>query len=116
MKCAFVAPRSDIERSVRHIVREVLGCEALGIHDNFFAAGGDSLRGARVIARLNQRHGLSLPVTALFRHPSIESLAREAEAAQAARSMSIDDELAAEIALLSDEEVARLLADEQPSV
>jgi acyl-CoA synthetase (AMP-forming)/AMP-acid ligase II len=41
----FVAPGSEIERAVEAIFREVLECGALSVHDNFFALGGDSLKG-----------------------------------------------------------------------
>ena len=108
---AFVSPRTELERSLEAIFREVLGCGALGVHDNFFAVGGDSLKGTQVMARINARHGVELPVPALFRHPAIASLALEVDTAQRT-SASATDELAAEIAAMSDEEVARLLADE----
>ena len=109
---AFVSPRTELERSLEAIFREVLGCGALGVHDNFFAAGGDSLKGTQVMARINARHGVELPVPALFRHPTISALVLEVDAAQVA-SASASAELAAEIAGMSDEEVARLLADER---
>ena len=71
---AFVAPASPHESAVELIFREVLECGPLGVHDNFFARGGDSLRGARVIARVNRQFGLKLAVTHLFQHPSVAEL------------------------------------------
>ena len=106
---AFVAPGTAAECAVERVFREVLECGPLGLHDNFFAKGGDSLRGARVIARVNQQFGLSLPAIGLFRHPSIAELVAQIQSAHVA-SADEDAALAAEIEALSDDEVERLLA------
>jgi hypothetical protein len=111
MASAFVSPRTELERSLEAIFGEVLGCGAVGVHDNFFVLGGDSLKGTQVIARINARHLVALPIPLLFRHPTIAALALEVGAAQA-DSASASNQLAAEIAALSDEEVALLLAEE----
>ena len=107
---AFVAPATERERAVALIFREVLECGPLGLHDNFFASGGDSLRGARVIARVNQQFGVNLPVIGLFRHPSVAELVAEIESARAAGAAH-DAGLVAEVEALSDAEVERLLAE-----
>jgi oxalate---CoA ligase len=111
----FVAPEKEIERSVEAIFREVLECGSLSIHDNFFALGGDSLKGIRVIARINADHGLQLPAVSLFRHPSIAEMAMSIERS-AALHREEEAALSAEIQALSDEEVERLLreSNEQP--
>ena len=108
---AFVSPRTELERSLEAIFGEVLGCGTVGVHDNFFVLGGDSLKGTQVIARINARHLVALPIPVLFRHPTIAALALEVGAALA-DSASASNQLAAEIAALSDEEVALLLAEE----
>ena len=106
----FVAPRTEAERTVEAIFREVLECGPLGAHANFFAAGGDSLRGSQVIVRLNERLSLELPVTAIFRHPTIDELARAVEHG-CRDSAGLAASMQAEVDALSDEEVARLLAE-----
>ena len=104
----FVAPRTDTERLVEAIFREILKCDALGAEANFFAAGGDSLRGTQVIGRLSQRLSLNLPITTIFRHPTIAALAVAVDkASRAAVERAVS--LSAEIDALSDDEVARLL-------
>jgi hypothetical protein len=105
----FVAPQTAPEVAVERIFRDVLGCDPLGLHDNFFGKGGDSLSGARVVARINAQFKLELPVIALFRHPTI---ADTVAAMQSALASNADEEaaLVAEIEALSDDEVARLLA------
>ncbi len=76
----FVEPRTDLERSIQAIFREVLGTEHPGIHDNFFAAGGDSLKAARAVSRINERHGLAWAAPVIFHHPTIATLAAAATA------------------------------------
>jgi acyl-CoA synthetase (AMP-forming)/AMP-acid ligase II/acyl carrier protein len=98
----FVAPRTEMEARVQAVFAEVLGGSPAGIDDNFFALGGDSLKGMRAVARLNAELALELPVATLFRHPSAALLAAE-----------IDALLDADLAALSDTEVAQLLAGER---
>ncbi len=109
---SFVAPTTELERSLASIIRTVLGCEPVGLNDNFFALGGDSLKGAQVIARIRAQHSVELAVPALFAHPTVAELAG---AVEAARSVADDwsSHLAREIEQLSDEEVTRLLAQEE---
>jgi amino acid adenylation domain-containing protein len=77
----FEPAANATEVALESLFREVLQCAALGRRDNFFAIGGDSLAGARVVARVNRDWGLALPLIALFRHPCIAELAAAIEAA-----------------------------------
>jgi len=102
LKRPFVAPRTEMETQVQAVFAEVLDGAPAGVDDNFFALGGDSLKGMRVVARLNAELALELPVATLFRHPTIAMLAAE-----------IESLLEADLAALSDTEVARLLAGDE---
>jgi aryl carrier-like protein len=112
LRRTFEPPRNDVERSVESSFREVLGSAPVGIHDNFFALGGDSLRGTQVIARVNRAHGVSLPVVELFRNPTVSALAAAVQAAGQSSAAEMAA-LAAEIESMSDEEVSRLLGEAQ---
>ncbi|HEX2211051.1 MAG TPA: phosphopantetheine-binding protein [Longimicrobium sp.] len=72
------APRSEMEALVAEVWREVLGVERIGVHDNFFDLGGTSLLLYRVFARL-QKVRVDLRVVDLFRHTTVEELARHLE-------------------------------------
>ncbi|HEY3570592.1 MAG TPA: amino acid adenylation domain-containing protein, partial [Thermoanaerobaculia bacterium] len=72
-----VAPRSEMERTIAKVWCEVLGRERIGIHDNFFELGGTSLHMIRMRNRLPEELGRDVPITELFKFPSIASLARE---------------------------------------
>ncbi|MGH9324691.1 MAG: phosphopantetheine-binding protein, partial [Vicinamibacteria bacterium] len=72
----LVAPRSDVEKAVASIWREVLGVESFSIHDNFFDLGGHSLSLARVHAKLSEAfRPRKISVVELFEHPTVASLA-----------------------------------------
>jgi amino acid adenylation domain-containing protein len=77
---AFVDASTELERSIQAIFQEVLGGGTLGVNDNFFAAGGDSLTAIRVVGRINERHGLALAAPEVFHHPTIAALAAAAGA------------------------------------
>jgi len=57
------------------IWKDVLGIEKVGIHDNFFDIGGHSLLAAHLTAQIQQVTGHRIPVSAIFRAPTIEGLA-----------------------------------------
>jgi oxalate---CoA ligase len=74
-----IAPRTDLEHLIADIVAEVLQLESISIFDNFFAIGGDSLRGTQVIARLNAALELDLINVVLFQKPTVAELAEALE-------------------------------------
>ncbi len=110
----FASLQTDTQRSVGATFREVLRNGPVGLHDSFFALGGDSLSGMRVIARVNERHAVTLTASTLFASPTIAELAQVVDGFLAARTDAAD-EIARDIAQMSDEEVRRLLAQEDPS-
>jgi acyl-CoA synthetase (AMP-forming)/AMP-acid ligase II len=71
----WAAPQTSIEEILLELWREVLPVDRIGVHDNFFGAGGDSLTAGRVVARINSRFELDLAVMSVFRAPSIASQA-----------------------------------------
>jgi amino acid adenylation domain-containing protein len=72
---AFVAPRGETEGMVARAWAEALGMEQVGVEDNFFDLGGNSMLLARVAAALNERLGRELRMVELFRHPTVAALA-----------------------------------------
>jgi amino acid adenylation domain-containing protein len=72
---SYLAPRTPTEEALASIWCEVLNLKQVGIHDNFFALGGDSLLATQVISRLHYVFGIELPLRAVFREPTIENMA-----------------------------------------
>jgi amino acid adenylation domain-containing protein len=82
-----VAPRNALEREIAAAWREVLGVDAVGVEDNFFEVGGSSLLLGKLHARLRRALDREIPFVDLFRHPTIESLARSLAEAPAAGAL-----------------------------
>ncbi|MBI5302108.1 MAG: hypothetical protein HY868_08230 [Chloroflexi bacterium] len=78
---ALVEPRNEIEKQLAQIWSEVLGLEIVGIHDNFFEIGGDSLVCIQIVARA-RRADIFFTPTDVFDHPTIAALAAIATASQ----------------------------------
>jgi amino acid adenylation domain-containing protein/non-ribosomal peptide synthase protein (TIGR01720 family) len=73
----FAAPRTPQEHALIAIWREVLRTDRIGIHDNFFQLGGDSILSLRVLARA-RKAGLALTARSMFEHPTLAALAAAA--------------------------------------
>lgn len=109
-----VAPRDATERRVAEVWARALGVERVGAHDDFFALGGDSIKGVVVLAALREA-GFDLSFQELFAHPTV------AETAALARPVAHRPEDAAAPSacphalfdLLSDEDRNLLSADAQ---
>ena len=71
----FVAPRSDLELTLVGVWQEVLGIDRLGVHDDFFELGGDSLIATQIVSRLRGRHRLEIPLATFFKSHSVAELA-----------------------------------------
>ncbi|ELB88764.1 non-ribosomal peptide synthetase, partial [Rhodococcus wratislaviensis IFP 2016] len=71
----FQPPTNDLERTIVDIFADVLGIERIGIDDNFFDLGGNSLVATRVTARLRDALDTDIGVRALFEAPDVRSLA-----------------------------------------
>ncbi len=76
----FAAPRNQVETTLARIWSNVLGVERVGVHDNFFDLGGDSILSIQIIARANQA-GLGLAPRQLFQHQTVAELATVAKIA-----------------------------------
>jgi len=73
-RATYVAPSTQAEEILAAIWKAVLQVDRVGIHDNFFALGGDSIRTLQVIARAN-RQGLKLTPKQLFEHQTVAAAA-----------------------------------------
>jgi natural product biosynthesis luciferase-like monooxygenase protein len=69
------APQSQLEKTIAAIWQEVLGLPQVGMSDNFFDLGGHSLLVVQVQRRLREACGREVPITDMFRLPTIRALA-----------------------------------------
>jgi amino acid adenylation domain-containing protein len=74
LEAAYVAPKTGIECRIATVWQEVLGLEQVGVRDNFFDLGGDSLLLTQVHRRLQDIMQQDIPIVDLFDHPTINAL------------------------------------------
>ena len=72
----FIAPRSEMERKLAGIWRELLGVEKVGINDSFFDLGGRSMLLLQAQARITTTWGKEIPIIEFFPQPTIAGVAR----------------------------------------
>ncbi|OEU64085.1 MAG: hypothetical protein BA867_09135 [Desulfobacterales bacterium S5133MH16] len=72
----YAAPRNKTENAIALIWAEVLNLKEVGIYDNFFDIGGNSLLLMKVISGLKKVLGKEIPVIKMFKYPNIDSLNR----------------------------------------
>ncbi len=73
-RARYAGPGTAAEAELCRIWEQVLGVERVGIHDNFFQLGGDSILGIQIVARAKQA-GLQLSPRQLFQHQTVAELA-----------------------------------------
>ena len=86
----YVAPRNDAESQLAEIWQQVLQVPQVGVHDNFFDLGGDSILAIQIIARCHRR-GLQLTPAQLFDLQTVGSLANLWEGHSAAQAVVQDE-------------------------
>ncbi|WP_292846213.1 thioesterase domain-containing protein [Nostoc sp. NMS8] len=74
-QASFVAPRNELERQLAQIWSDILNVQPVGIKDNFFNLGGHSLVAVRLMVKIEQEFGKTLPIATLFQFPTIKDLA-----------------------------------------
>ena len=77
---ADVTPGSTLEMALANIWRKVLGRPQIGMNDNFFEAGGTSLRAVQVIAMIKKELKQTLSIVSLFECPTVTLLAAKLSA------------------------------------
>jgi amino acid adenylation domain-containing protein len=97
----YSAPSTDLQSELVAIWQSVMNIDRIGIYDNFFDLGGHSLPAIRISSRINSRYGIELPLDLFFSRPTVAELA-----------VAVEDILMAEIENLSDEDVLRLLGED----
>jgi acyl transferase domain-containing protein len=66
----YVEPRNELERTLVNLWEDILGLEQVGIYDNFFSIGGDSLLATQLISRVSKTFKVDLPLRAVFESPT----------------------------------------------
>jgi amino acid adenylation domain-containing protein len=70
----YVVPRNEKEEKMTAIWKEIIGLERIGINDNFFDIGGNSLKTIRLEASIYKEFGIEVPLERIFNTPRIGEL------------------------------------------
>jgi len=76
LRTAYVPPSGDVEEAIAKIWAEALSLEHVGIHDQFFELGGNSLIGMRIVAQMNKGFHVNLSAAILYESPTISTLSK----------------------------------------
>lgn len=101
LRRAFAAPENPTQARLVELYLDVLALNQVGIHDDFFELGGDSILATRLVSRVRRAFGVEMPLRELFWKPTVSELAPV-----------IEDLLIEQLENLSDEEAERLLQNE----
>lgn len=86
MTSSQVAPGNGVEGALAEIWEQVLGKKSIGIFDNFFALGGNSILAAQATNRIRKTFRCGIPLQSIFESPTIADLAPAIEQALSANS------------------------------
>ncbi len=73
---SYVAPRNELEKDLTEIWSDVLNVKKVGITDNFFSLGGDSIVAIRLISAINKTLNTNIKISDLFANQSIADLSK----------------------------------------
>ena len=117
MKSAVVAPRNETEKLLAGLWQELLGMEEVGVHDNFFDLGGESLLGTRLISRLRKAFDVEVTLRTLYEASTVAAMAETISQRQLDREILEETEVLREMEQLSEDEIeAELSRREQAAI
>jgi amino acid adenylation domain-containing protein len=71
----YKAPSTPLEKNITAIWMELLLLDKIGVDDNFFQLGGNSLLALKTVAELKHRFGYNVPITKLYQFPTVNGIA-----------------------------------------
>lgn len=83
----FVPPTNETERKLKEIWQKTLNISEIGIRDNFFTLGGDSLLAVSLFVEIENVFGKHLPLTVLIDSPTIEKMAEQVDTQNSASKL-----------------------------
>jgi acyl transferase domain-containing protein len=117
LQTSYVAPTTELERQVAEIWQQLLGIEPVGIYDNFFDLGGNSLLGTQLVSQLRSAFQVELPLRSLFEDPTVIGVAKAIEQEKQGKEGEAEKvaDLLKKMEELTDEEVKAMLEEKKAS-
>jgi acyl transferase domain-containing protein/surfactin synthase thioesterase subunit/acyl carrier protein len=85
----YVPPRNDREKKIAKIWETFLGYSGIGIADDFFQLGGDSLKALHIIPKINSDIGCRVSIANFYRYPTVERMATYLDSGQRDQTVPI---------------------------
>ncbi|WP_433919437.1 amino acid adenylation domain-containing protein [Streptomyces canus] len=89
--------RTEQEQAICDLIAEVLGVDEVGIDDNLFALGCNSLKATRILGRMRRTLGLETTIRRLFQHPTVAALSEHLTPAAAGKRPSLGRQIRTEL-------------------
>ena len=87
----YAAPKTDLERKIAAAWQELLGIEKIGVHDDFFELGGDSLNIVQLSDKLKKIVNRDVPVAVLFQHQTVRDFVRYLEPGEQPEGTAVEE-------------------------
>jgi len=113
---AYVEPETDLQKQIAGIWQKLLGISRIGIYDDFFDLGGNSLMGTQLISELRAEFQVELPLRSLFEDPTISGVAKIIEAEkEKTQDIPVDEisQMLEQLENLSEEEARKMLEEKK---
>ncbi len=75
MRTDYIAPRNKTEENIARVWQDIFGIETIGVKDDFFELGGDSLKAMTVSSKIHKELEIKIPIAVFFAGPTVEELA-----------------------------------------
>ena len=86
----YVAPKSELERTVCNLLSDLLKVDQVGLLDDFFSLGGDSLLAIQFITEAHVK-GIEIPLQKIFDHPVVKDLCESLSVVESQVQYTVDD-------------------------
>ena len=110
---AYLAPRDEVEQAIAEIWQNQLGYQPIGVDDNFFDLGGDSLLAIQMSPQVSKALNVTFSVQSLLETPTVAGVAHAIREARRSQEEARIAALLADVEQLSDENVQQLLAEQK---
>ena len=113
----YVAPRNAVEETIVGLWSKLLGVARVGVNDNFFALGGNSIFAIQLTSRLNKAFELELQLRVIYDQPTLAALAATIVQTQAEQADAAElSRLLAELEDLSEDDAMTMLAGQPEQI
>jgi len=87
----FSPPKTKIEKTLSKLWSKTLKIDEVGIHDNFFDMGGNSMLSVQLVGLLEEKLGITIPIVKFYQYPTIDTLSQYVSSKQTPLTDSVNN-------------------------